>query len=194
MHTNSDNIGILIGNETDDIIDELYDSILQRYKKSLEESMKGSAFIFDGADLLHYKSHRISLNRGGSYIDSLEWLKNKKGTIIPKTNDDRCIQYAVSVALNHQNIKNNTERIARINLFINQYNWKEINFPSHKKDWRKFESNYKSIALNSLFVSYNGHAYKSKYNLKRENQVILLMITDGKQWHYLAVKELSVLL
>ena len=194
MHTNSDNIGILIGNETDDIIDELYDSILQRYKKSLEESMKGSGFIFDGADLLHYKSHRISLNRGGSYIDSLEWLKNKKGTIIPKTNDDRCIQYAVSVALNHQNIKNNTERIARIKLFINQYNWKEINFPSHKKDWRKFESNYKSIALNSLFVSYNGHAYKSKYNLKRENQVILLMITDGEQWHYLAVKELSVLL
>ena len=37
------------------------------------------------------------------------------------------------------------------------------------------------------------HAYKSKYNIKRENQVILLMITDGKKWHYLAVKKLSVL-
>ena len=38
------------------------------------------------------------------------------------------------------------------------------------------------------------HAYKSKYNLTRETQVILLMITDGKKWHYLAVKSLSTLL
>ena len=37
------------------------------------------------------------------------------------------------------------------------------------------------------------HAFKSKYNLNRENQVILLMITDGKKWHYLAVKNLSAL-
>ena len=37
------------------------------------------------------------------------------------------------------------------------------------------------------------HAYKSKYNLTRENQVILLMITDGEKWHYLAVKSLSTL-
>ena len=32
------------------------------------------------------------------------------------------------------------------------------------------------------------------YNSQRENQVILLMITDGEKWHYLAVKKLSVLL
>ena len=37
------------------------------------------------------------------------------------------------------------------------------------------------------------HAYKSKYNLNRENQVILLMITDGEKWHYLAVKSLPAL-
>ena len=44
-------------------------------------------------------------------------------------------------------------------------------------------------------MSYNTkkicHAYKSKYNSARENQVILLMITDGKKWHYLTVKSLS---
>ena len=37
------------------------------------------------------------------------------------------------------------------------------------------------------------HAYKSKYNLNRKNQIILLMITDGEKWHYLAVKSLSAL-
>ena len=38
-----------------------------------------------------------------------------------------------------------------------------------------------------------GHAYKSRYNSTPRNQVILLMITDGKKWHYLAVKSLSAL-
>ena len=46
--------------------------------------MKGSEFIFDSVDLLHYKCHKTSLNRGGLYIDSPKWLKNKKATINPK--------------------------------------------------------------------------------------------------------------
>ena len=73
-----------------------------------------------------------------------------------------------------------------------------IDFPSHKKDWKKFESNNKSIALNILYVPHNTkeirHAYKSKYNLECENRVILLMITDSKKWHYLVIRRLSALL
>ena len=73
----------------------------------------------------------------------------------------------------------------------------ERDFPSHKKDCEKFESNNKSIAINILYIPYNNkeirHAYKSKYNLERENLVILLMITDGEKWHYLAVKNFSAL-
>ena len=38
------------------------------------------------------------------------------------------------------------------------------------------------------------HAYKSKYNLSRKNKVILLIITDGKKWHYLTVRRLGALL
>ena len=63
-------------------------------------------------------------------------------------------------------------------------------FLSYSNDWKKLESNNKSIALNILYVPHNTkeirHAYKSKYSLGRGNQVILLMITDGKKWHYLA--------
>ena len=80
---------------------------------------------------------------------------------------------------------------------IDQYNWKEIDFPVHRKDWKKFESNNESIALNIFFVPHNTkeirHAYKSKYILNYETQVILLMITDGEKWHYLAAKSLSAL-
>ena len=38
------------------------------------------------------------------------------------------------------------------------------------------------------------YAYESKHNLESENQVILLMIADGKKWHYLALKKLPALL
>ena len=100
-------------------------------------------------------------------------------------------------ALNFEQIKKSPQRISKIKPFIVQYNWKELDFPSHRKDCKKFESNNKSIALNVLYVPHNTkerrHAYKSKYNLNRESQVILLMITDGEKWHYLAVKSLFAL-
>ena len=103
-----------------------------------------------------------------------------------------------SVALNHQNIGKNPQRISRIELFIDQYNWKAIDFSSHSKDWKKFEQNINTVAHNILFIPHNTkqirHAYKSKRKFKPENQVILLMITDDTEWHYLAVKSFSKLL
>ena len=198
MRTQSDNIEITMGSETDEITKELFKYILQRYQEGLEESMKESEPIFDSVDVLYYDLNKASLNRGGSYIDSLEWLKNKKARINPKNNDDKSFQYALTVVLNYEKIKTHTESISKIKPFFDRYNWKEISFPLHKKDWKKFELNNKSIDLNILYIPYNNneirHAYKSKHNLKRENQIILLMITDGKKWYYLAVKSLSALL
>ena len=92
MHTKSNNIKIIMGSETDDIIDELLKSFLQKYQEGLEESMRGSEFIFDSVDLLYYNLQKISLKRkGSSYIDSPKWLKNKKATN-PKNNDSNCFQ------------------------------------------------------------------------------------------------------
>ena len=73
--------------------------------------MRGSEFIFDSVDVLHYHLNKISLSRGGSYIDSPQWLKKKKATKNLKNNDDKFFQYALTVALNHEQIKNNPERI-----------------------------------------------------------------------------------
>ena len=73
-----------MGSETDDIINELFKSFLQRYQEGLKESMTGSDFCFDSADLLYYHLHKIGLKRGKSYIDSPEWMKNKKATTNPK--------------------------------------------------------------------------------------------------------------
>ena len=61
---------------TDEIIEDLFQSFLQKYQEGLEESMRGSEFAYDGVDVLHYNFHKVSLSRGGSYIDSPKWLKN----------------------------------------------------------------------------------------------------------------------
>ena len=156
--------------------------------------MKESDFIFESVDLLYYELHKISLNRGGSYIDSPKWLKNKGATITPKNKDNECFKYALKIALNHEKIGKDPQRISKLKPFINNYNWKGIEFPSHSKDLKKFEQNNKTIALNILYVPYNTKqiipAFISKYNHKRDNQVILLMITDNKNWHYLVVKSI----
>ena len=88
---------------------------------------KGSDFIFESVELLDYRLHKISLKRGKSYIESPEWLRNKRATINLQNNDDKYFQYALTVELNHQNIRKNSERISNIKPFINQYNLKDIN-------------------------------------------------------------------
>ena len=112
--TKSDNIKIMMGSEPDDIINQLFESLLRRYQEGLEEKMKRSDFVPDSVDLLYHHLHKISLKRSKSYIDSPKWLKNKKTTINPKNNDDKCFQYAIIAALNREEIKNHPERISLI--------------------------------------------------------------------------------
>ena len=76
MNTKSNKIEIIMGNKT--VVEELFESLLQKYQEVLEEKMRGSKFVFESIDLLHYKLHKISLKRRESYINSPKWLKNKK--------------------------------------------------------------------------------------------------------------------
>ena len=69
MHAKSDNIEIMMGSETDEMNEELFESLLQRYQEKLEESMRQSESIFDSVDVLYYQLNKITPNRGGSYID-----------------------------------------------------------------------------------------------------------------------------
>ena len=101
MRAKSNYVEIMIGSETDEIIKELFKSFLQRYQDRLEESMEGKEFVFDAVNALYSDLNKISLSRGRSYIDSPQWLKNKKATINPKNSDDKYFQYALTVALSY---------------------------------------------------------------------------------------------
>ena len=84
--------------------------------------------IFDPVQLIHYKCPKVNVKRGGSYIESSDWIKNKS-TINSKNEDDKCFQYVPTVTLNYKEIdKSHSERVSYIRVsFINKYNWHGIN-------------------------------------------------------------------
>ena len=83
--------------------------------------MKGSEFVFNYVHLLYYKCHKINPNRGVWYIDSSDWIKNKKVTrnSFNKYNK-KCVPYAITVVPSHEK---NRKTSWRIKLFKNKYKW-----------------------------------------------------------------------
>ena len=166
MYTRSKNIEIMFGDDKDDIIEQLFESLLKKYEENLQNKIRGSEFEFHGVNFLCYDFNKNSINKDDSYIDSPKWLKDKKSTINPKTNDDKCFQYAVTLALNPDKIKKDPQRVSKNKPFREKYNWEDIDFPSTSKDWKKCNN---ELELNILYVPYNTKkiniAYKSKDNL-----------------------------
>ena len=77
-------------------------------------------------------------NQGASYIDSPEWIKNKKATINAINKKyNKCFQYAVKIELNHEKIRKNSDRMTKIRPVTNKYNKEKINFTSKKGHWKK---------------------------------------------------------
>ena len=93
IYSKGDNIEIMINDKTDEVIKKLFKSLKNRYQDNLEKRMKSSEFVFDYVYLLYYKCYKINPIRGGSYIESPNWIKKVKK-----------IQYAVTVVLNHEKI------------------------------------------------------------------------------------------
>ena len=83
---------------------------------------------------------------GESYIDSPDWIKNKKATINSINKKyNKCFQYAVTVAFNSEQIGKHAEIITKIKPFINKYKYDGINFPP------KIKTNNVTTALNVLY-------------------------------------------
>ena len=101
---------------------------------------------------MYYKCHKVNFERGGSYINSPDWIKKKKATINPKNTDDKCFQYAATAALNYEDIESHPERVSNIKPFINKYNCKRLTYSSKVGDWKTFEKNSPTIALNTVYI------------------------------------------
>ena len=97
--------------------------------------MRGGKSVLDWVQLLYYKYHKLNPHRGGSCIDSSEWINSKKATTNPiNKKGNKYFQYTITVALNHDKITGKPKRITKIKLFISIYNWEEINYTLKKYD------------------------------------------------------------
>ena len=145
--------------------------LLKLLKNFLNHSLIDIKILFNYVYLLYYKYHKVNVNCRGSYIDSPDWIKNKKAIInLNNKKYNKCLQYAVTVALNHEEIGKNSERITKTKPFTYKYNWERINFPSEKRDWKKLEKNNVTIALTVLYTEKEkiSPAYISKHNSNHE--------------------------
>ena len=90
-----------------------------------------------------------------SYIDFLDWIKSKKAAMNPNNRRGNiCFQYAVTVVLNHEEIKKYPQIMTKIKPIINKCYWERICFFSEKDDWKDLQKNNVTIALNVLYEKY----------------------------------------
>ena len=175
--------------KTEDILCQLYDSLLKYFNESIE-----------GFDI-HF--HKKDLKRGSSYIPSPTWLQFKKAIVNPKNkNDNYCFAYAINIAIYHNEIGKNLNRISNKLLdCTDKFNWNGIDFPASIPDYQRFEKLNEDIALNFMYIPFNKEDDDnvnetidveqeciSDFNFTRKKQVVLLKISNGKKWHFLALK------
>ena len=190
IYSASKPVEIFMDSDAENIIDTLFNTIVNRIQQAMGTlNERGSGFTDDSVGLLYHYFQRIDIRGGGSYIVSPDWIASKKATINSKNEkDDECFKWSIIAGLNYQKI--NEKELRKLLKFRRV----DTGFSSYQRDWEEFQQENTSISLNILFLSHNSEevklAYKSIYN-KRKNQVILLMINgETNNCYYFVVKNL----
>ena len=100
--------------------------------------MRGNKFKFDSLQFLLKGSHKINFKRGGSYVDSLDWIKKKKATINPIKKDDECIQYDAAIVLSYEKNERKPQIISNLLPFKIRCNRDKVKYSSGKNEFCRF--------------------------------------------------------
>ena len=180
--------------DTNKILESLVTSLYEKYQEDLIASRTSSSFVLESVEKCNIHFHKIDLKRGASYIETPEWLKNKKCVINPKNeNDVYCFMHAITIAIYNKELGSNAGLISKkLMHYVNNFNWHEIDFPASYEDYKLLVTLNPDVALNILYVPFGKvdvcPEYISKHNFTAKNQVTLLKITDDKgKWHFLAL-------
>ena len=106
-------VEIFMGSDTENIIDTLFNTILNKIQEAMETSNERvSGFTHDSVELLYYNFQRIDIITAESYIVTPDWIASKKATINPKNEkDNECFRWSIIAGLNYNKIN---ERIIKI--------------------------------------------------------------------------------
>ena len=107
IYSASKAIEVDMESDTENVIDTLFNTILERIQKSIETSNeRRSRFTHESVALLYYYFQKIDIRKAESYIVSSDWIVSKKATINPKNEkDSKCFQWSIISGLNYNNIK-----------------------------------------------------------------------------------------
>ena len=147
-----------MGSNTEDVIDKRFNTLLQRFQRAQDTSNeRGSEFIPDSVELLHYHFQRIDIRRPQSHIMSPDWTASKKASINPKIEkDNECFKWSIISGLNYNKIKE--KELKKILKFKRV----DTDFSSYQREWEEFEQSNTLFALNILFVLHNNEEVKLK--------------------------------
>ena len=159
---------IFMGTDTDDAIDNLFDTLLQRFQEAVITSHRNeSGFTHESVALLYYYFQKTDIRRAESYTESPDWIRNKSAKINPKNEkDNKLLSVVNNFSIKLYNFKKIFEKIEKFKRV-------DTDFSSYQRDCEEFEQNNTLITHNVLFISCNSEeikpAYKSRYNYKRKN-------------------------
>ena len=173
-------------------------------KRKIENpALPKSGFTLDIKMHLDISFHKSQLTQESSYIETKLWIYNKKAVLSPQNKDEECFNWAAIAASHHQDIIKDLQRISKLEPYSDFHNFERWDFPVAVSNIDKFEKNNKDIAVNVLHIHQKEEG-KSKCklailrrldgNITRNKVVNLLLITDGENRHYTAIKSLSKLL
>ena len=151
IYSASKPVEIFMGSDTENAIDTLFNTILNRIQQAIETSNeRGSGFTHESVALLYYYFQKIDIRRGESYIISPDWIASKKATIYSKNEkDNECFRWSITSGLNYNKIKE--KELKKILKFERV----DTDFSLYQRDWNEFEQSNTSVVLNILFVSHN---------------------------------------
>ena len=113
FYVKSKNIECHPSDNSEDILNQLFDSLLKYFNDKLLICRTDSSYVFESVEGISIHFHKIDLRRGSSYIPTPEWLENKKAAINPKNmKANYCFAYAVTIAIFHKEIGSNLDRIS----------------------------------------------------------------------------------
>ena len=137
------------GSNLNEIVNEMFAHMQPQIENP---ALANSRYRFNEVLLLDVSFYQLNLTRGSSYITLPSWITNKKAVINPKNeNDEECFKWAVTAALNYNEIKSNPERMSNIVGYTNNYNWSGLEFPVAINKISEFEKN-NDIVVNVLGV------------------------------------------
>ena len=119
----SDNTLLLYTDDTTESVENLIKSLGEHYEEQILVSREGSNFRYSNIDSLNIHIHEIQLKRGSAYIETPDWIKPKKATIIPqKTHDNYCFSHSIVIASYHKQIGKNPQRIEHLKPYYKHFN------------------------------------------------------------------------